>query len=170
MNEKKRTQTMSTGFTNMRPNFGARSIQSASSMANMMSPPISNLGSRLETPYQVYKMAKKNKRKIFTNQLVPSKSKIATGVSTPHFEDLKGMKKIGKPIQIRNKYDPFNFQVKHEKNFLDILGKIDPKLKEKTLLNFKRINIIRSQGSEALAKAKIKGKRIIFNTVNLYEN
>ena len=95
MKNKGRTQTVSTGFTNMRPSHGIRSVHSVSSMSNMATP-ISNLGSRGTTPYQAYKVAKRNKRKIFTNQLVHSKNKVPPAVHGSHFEDIKSKLKIFK--------------------------------------------------------------------------
>jgi hypothetical protein len=53
-----------------------RSVTSSSSLAHTQTPTPSHLNVRGQTSYQNYKDKKKNKRGIFTNQMVPSKNKI----------------------------------------------------------------------------------------------
>jgi hypothetical protein len=81
-----RTQTVSTYFSGIRNfNDGKRSndrmrpmgsVNSASSLTQFNTLGMANPNSRGQTPFQTYKVKQKSKRKIFTNQLVPSKHKV----------------------------------------------------------------------------------------------
>lgn len=86
----RRTQTVSTGLSGMRPTHGLRSVNSMSSMTNLVTPGGSRHPSRVVTPYQDYKIRRASKRKVFTNQLVPSKNKILPPTVTAHFGQPKG--------------------------------------------------------------------------------
>lgn len=69
--------TASTFLTREKGHFKTNSINSGSSMNKFATPTFSRIGSRNNsTPYQQYKVKNKSRRKIFTNQLIPSKNKI----------------------------------------------------------------------------------------------
>jgi hypothetical protein len=81
-----RSQGFNSGLSSIR-NFNSRkgsifrskqlrSVTSASSLAQTQTPTASHLNVKGQTSYQNYKDSKKNKRGIFTNQMVPSKNKI----------------------------------------------------------------------------------------------
>ena len=168
-----RLMTASTFLTRDNANYKTNSINSGSSLMKLATPTFSRIGSRNNsTPYQQYKVKNKSRRKIFTNQLIPSKNKIIKAskksnrseyqcnafylfFKSPHlllfyyyalFLEiifLNFLLDLSDKIPSEMNTVKVNLKLKSDDNFIDMLGAIDPNLKIKTLYNFNRINDIK---------------------------
>mmetsp|Transcript_8287 Transcript_8287/g.9392 ORF Transcript_8287/g.9392 Transcript_8287/m.9392 type:complete len:290 (-) Transcript_8287:37-906(-) len=149
----RRVQTVSTPFTSQSKPYQMRSITSNSSMMKGTTQTMSQAGSKFSsTPFQMYKIKNKSKRKIFTSQMVPSKNKI--------FRIAKREQRVlDCPSRNTNEYKRSNLEINPEENFIEMLGAIDSNLKNQTLLQFNRINEIRgarNTQSQMVSRANVQ--------------
>ena len=140
---------------------GIRTVDSSPWVVPRISPISSQANmSRKATPYQNYKIEKAKKRHIFTSQLIPSKNKIlrpngsaysgteyckwiiilSVNIASQHHTLLEPKFVVTKNGEKQSRIVYMNKKTP----FIDMLGVIDPSLKQKTLYQFNRINKIRN--------------------------
>jgi len=138
----------------MRPQ--SRDVKTCNSISSVPTAPAFSLnnGAACETtPYQVYRVQQKTRRKIFTSQMVQSKNKILRKRQcqnpTNHNKLLLGFpnrqEKYKRAVRLsRVPSGPGQNNLNQQKNFLNVLGSIDPELKRQTLQKFHKINDIKN--------------------------
>ncbi|CAI2385627.1 unnamed protein product [Moneuplotes crassus] len=142
--ERNRIPTASTEMSNCKPHH-FRNVQSVSSIKDSSRKSAPKLRSTVGTPYQVYRLSKKTKKRpVFVNQLIPSKNKILASRNSATLGNVRGSMKVLRPSP---NTECANMNLDHRKKFIHLLGDIDPTLKKKTLLNFKKMSHLRIDAS-----------------------
>lgn len=130
-------------MTNYRP-YSLYSAQSGSSIKGVGGQSDLKIRTNLRTPYQIYELSKnKNiKRPVFPNKFIPRSAKKLHGsrksASVGHFKPQM------KDYELDSNLDLDKIKQEPWKKFIDILGEINPMLKEKTLTNYTKLNHIRA--------------------------
>ncbi|CAI2372969.1 unnamed protein product [Moneuplotes crassus] len=139
-----RLQSTSTvEVTNFKP-YSMYSAQSGSSIKDKGGRSAPKIRTTVRTPYQIYKLSKnKNKKRpVFQNKFIPRSA-----------EKLQASRKSASVGQFQSPMKDYELdpnlnldKIEQEpwKKFINILGEINPELKEKTLMNYKKLNHIRA--------------------------